>query len=99
MHGHQTRRDFMQTGGALALLAATTPPQPASAAEEARMSAAAFDHQHTRVPLPFDVKSLRGLSEKMMQSHWENNYSGAVNALNTVRGRLSQALSDANTPP
>jgi len=63
------------------------------------MSAAAFDHQHTRVPLPFDVKSLRGLSEKMMQSHWENNYSGAVNALNNVRGRLSQALSDANTPP
>jgi superoxide dismutase, Fe-Mn family len=99
MHDHQSRRDFMQVGGALALLAAAASSTPGQAAEEARMSAAAFDYQHTPAPLPFDVKSLKGLSEKMMQSHWENNYSGAVKALNTVRSRLSQALADANTPP
>jgi Fe-Mn family superoxide dismutase len=93
-----SRRNFMQAGGALAVLAASASP-PARAAEAARTSAAAFDYQHNPVPLPFDVKSLKGLSEKMMQSHWENNYSGAVKALNTVRGRLSQALADANTPP
>ena len=50
-------------------------------------------------PLPFDPKRLNGLSEKLLQSHWENNYVGAVKALNTVRGRLAQALADANTPP
>jgi superoxide dismutase, Fe-Mn family len=99
MHDHPSRRDFMQVGGALALLAATASSTSAQAAEETRKSAAAFDYQHTPVPLPFDVKSLKGLSEKMMQSHWENNYSGAVKALNIVRGRLSQALADANTPP
>lgn len=35
----------------------------------------------------------------MLQSHWENNYGGAVKALNTLRSRLAQALSDASTPP
>jgi Fe-Mn family superoxide dismutase len=34
-----------------------------------------------------------------MQSHWENNYSGAVKALNVVRSRLAQSLNDTNTPP
>ena len=59
----------------------------------------AFDYQHAPAPLPFDVKSLKGLSEKLIQSHWENNYTGAVKALNLVRGRLLQALNDTNTPP
>jgi Fe-Mn family superoxide dismutase len=59
----------------------------------------AFDYQHTPVALPFAAKALNGISEKLIQSHWANNYSGAVTALNVVRGRLKQALSDANTPP
>ena len=63
------------------------------------MNAEAFGYQHQPVPLPFDARSLKGLSEKLIQSHWENNYGGAVKALNTVRSRLAQALSDANTPP
>jgi hypothetical protein len=49
--------------------------------------------------LPFDARSLKGISEKLTQSHWENNYGGAVKALNTVRSRLAQALNDPNTPP
>jgi Fe-Mn family superoxide dismutase len=81
--------------------AATVIPSALNAAEEknARPSGNAFQHQHTAVPLPFDAKSLKGISEKLIQSHWENNYGGAVKALNTVRGRLTQALNDANTPP
>jgi superoxide dismutase, Fe-Mn family len=59
----------------------------------------AFDYQHAPVSLPFDAKSLKGLSEKLIQSHWENDYTGAVKALNVTRGRLTQALNDANTPP
>ena len=66
---------------------------------EATASAAAFDQQSTPVPLPFDPKSLMGISEKLIQTHWENNYTVAVKALNTLRGRLPQALSDPNTPP
>ena len=64
------------------------------------MNPPAFDNKHSPVPpLPFDPKNLSGLSVKLMQSHWENNYGGAVKALNTIRGRLTQALNDSNTPP
>ena len=94
-----SRRDFMRTSAAISLIAATGTLGRLAAAEETKMSAAAFDYQHVPVPLPFDAKSLKGISEKLIQSHWENNYGGAVKALNTVRGRLTQAMSDANTPP
>jgi Fe-Mn family superoxide dismutase len=63
------------------------------------MNMKAFEYQHAPVPLPFDARRLTGFSERLIQSHWENNYGGAVKALNTVRSRLAQALSDANTPP
>jgi Fe-Mn family superoxide dismutase len=59
----------------------------------------AFSYQHTPKPLPFEPKTLAGLSEKLLTSHWENNYSGAVKALNTVRSRLAAALADAELPP
>ena len=95
-----TRRDFLQGTATLSLLAAASVPTPGSAADAAIATAGgAFGYQHAPVALPFDVKSLKGLSEKLMQSHWENNYTGAVKALNLVRGRLAQALGDANTPP
>jgi superoxide dismutase, Fe-Mn family len=29
-------------------------------------------------PLPFDPAKLNGLSEKLIRSHWENNYIGSV---------------------
>ena len=67
--------------------------------KERVMNNDAFAFEHKPVPLPFDAKSLRGISEKLIQSHWENNYVGASKALNTVRARLVGALSDSNTPP
>jgi superoxide dismutase, Fe-Mn family len=91
-----SRRVFIQ--GAASLIAAGSLAARVEAAEEKSRSAA-FDYQAAPVPLPFDPKSLNGISEKLIQSHWENNYTGAVKALNAVRGRLSQALSDADTPP
>ncbi len=89
----------MQATAAASLIAATGITKQAEAAEGTKMTSSAFDYQHSPVALPFDAKSLKGISEKLIQSHWENNYTGAVKALNTLRGRLSQALSDANTPP
>jgi superoxide dismutase, Fe-Mn family len=93
-----TRRDFIQSTAALSLLAAST-LAPAVKAAEAGKANSAFDYKHTPVPLPFASGSLKGISEKLIQSHWENNYTGSVNALNTVRGRLTQALGDSSTPP
>jgi superoxide dismutase, Fe-Mn family len=63
------------------------------------ISGPAFDDQHAPIPLPFDPQKLNGLSARLMQSHWENNYGGAVKALNAIRSRLTQALNEASTPP
>lgn len=61
--------------------------------------AKAFQGQHTPKPLPFDPAKLRGLSEKLIRSHWENNYGGAVKALNTIEQRLAAMLPDKDLPP
>ena len=62
-------------------------------------SARAFRGQHQPKPLPFDASKLRGLSEKLIKSHWENNYSGAVKALNVVEQRLASMLTEKDLPP
>jgi Fe-Mn family superoxide dismutase len=93
-----SRRSFMQTTVATsAALAAGLADQSAAAQTTANRGALAY--QHEAVPLPFDAKSLKGISEKLIQSHWENNYKGSVAALNTVRSRLTQALNDTTVPP
>ena len=44
----------------------------------------------TPKPLPFDPTGLRGLSEKLLRSHYDNNYSGAVKKLAAVREELAR---------
>jgi superoxide dismutase, Fe-Mn family len=59
----------------------------------------AFEYRHLPLPLPFDAAKLNGLSERLIQSHWQNNYGGAVRALNAIRSRLTRALDDESPPP
>ena len=40
------------------------------------------------LPLPFDPAKLNGLSERLLQSHHQNNYSGAVKRLHAIRAEL-----------
>jgi len=40
-------------------------------------------------PLPFDPAALNGLSHKLMASHHQNNYGGAVKRLNAIRAQLA----------
>jgi len=94
-----TRRSLLQAAAVSTALAVPAAQSATPSDKEAAMNADAFGFQHTPVPLPFDASSLRGISEKLIRSHWENNYVGASKALNTVRGRLAQALGDADTPP
>jgi Fe-Mn family superoxide dismutase len=61
--------------------------------------APAFAGGHEPKPLPFDPARLRGLSERLIRSHWENNYGGAVKALNAVEQRLAAMLEDPDLPP
>jgi len=48
-------------------------------------------------PLPFDPAALRGLSEKLLTSHHQNNYVGAVKRLNAIRAQLA-VMPFATTP-
>src|SRR5262250_1132623 len=48
-------------------------------------------------PLPFDPKKLKGLSEKLLVSHHDNNYAGAVKRLNLIQQQLGSLPADA--PP
>ncbi len=72
---------------ATAFARAATPPLPA-----ARITP--FEIK----PLPFDPARIPGLSERLLKSHWENNYAGAIRALNNVRDRLAALRADKDTP-
>jgi Fe-Mn family superoxide dismutase len=52
---------------------------------------------HKVEPLSFDPAKLNGLSERMMRSHHENNYTGAVKNLNRAEQELAAVTKD--TPP
>ncbi|MDO8972416.1 superoxide dismutase [Reyranella sp.] len=47
--------------------------------------------------LPFDPAKVKGFSEKLLVSHYENNYSGAVKRLNAITAQLA-ALDVAAAP-
>lgn len=59
----------------------------------------AFSGGHKPQPLKFDPAKLTGLSEKLIRSHYDNNYIGSVRALNMIEGRLAAAMADKELPP
>jgi len=82
-------------GATLSLARGAVAQEPVTAAA-ARPAAFRGDHQPR--PLPFDPSKLRGLSERLIRSHWENNYGGSVRALNAVEGRLATMMQDPELP-
>jgi superoxide dismutase, Fe-Mn family len=103
----ESSMEYMNRRQALGRLAATgaglvaanaTGAAPIYAPAEAP-SVPALRGQHQPKPLPFDPAKLKGLSEKLIRSHWENNYQGAVRALNSVEQRLDAMLKDNDLPP
>lgn len=90
-----TRRQAIAAAAALApaIVAAQAPSAP-PAAPAAGLKLVPFEIK----PLPFDPTKLPGFSERLLKSHWENNYSGAVRALNAVRDRLATLRADRDTP-
>jgi len=59
----------------------------------------AFRGDRQAKPLKFDPAKLKGLSERLIRSHWENNYGGAIKALNTIERRLAALLPETDLPP
>src|SRR6266851_1794819 len=44
---------------------------------------------YAQKPLPCDPTRIRGMSEKLIRSHYENNYGGTVNRLNAIAAQLA----------
>jgi Fe-Mn family superoxide dismutase len=65
----------------------------------AQVRAESFAQIHQPKPLPFNSASLNGLSQRLIDSHWSNNYGGSVRALNETKRRLADALADRELPP
>jgi Fe-Mn family superoxide dismutase len=61
------------------------------------LSSREFQAQQARQPkpLPFDPTRLQGLSERLIRSHHENNYGGAVRRLGQIEAQLSALARDA----
>ncbi|MEO6338432.1 MAG: Fe-Mn family superoxide dismutase [Caulobacteraceae bacterium] len=84
------RRQMFAVGAALAAAvpaaasaAAPAPPPPVS--------------KFAPKPLPFDPKAVPGLSEKLLVSHHDNNYVGAVTRLGAITSAFA-ALDPATAP-
>jgi Fe-Mn family superoxide dismutase len=92
-----TRRDalIVAGAGAAAMSVAAAPADALSPLPPLP----AFAGNHQPKPLKFDPAKLPGLSEKLITSHWQNNYQGSVKALNTVEQKLLAALADKDFPP
>src|SRR5260370_31303465 len=95
---------IMAAGGAGAALTNLVGGEEVKAATEEQAATAipiarAFAGKHQPKPLPFDPAKLKGISEKLIKSHWENNYGGAVKTLNAVEQRLGAVLGDNDLPP
>jgi Fe-Mn family superoxide dismutase len=45
---------------------------------------------YTMKPLACDPTRIKGMSEKLLVSHYENNYGGAVNRLNAITTQLAE---------
>lgn len=92
-----SRRSVLGAIGTGAALASSSDALAVAIAQPA--SASGPGGRHRPVPLPFDPARLQGLSERLITSHWQNNYTGSINALNMVEGRLAAAMADPDFPP
>jgi Fe-Mn family superoxide dismutase len=93
-----TRREALETVawiGAAAALATSLRGGTARAEEAPAAKPPAYRGEHAIKPLPFDPTKLKGLSEKLLTSHHQNNYAGAVKRLNLIQQQLGSLPADA----
>ncbi len=84
------RRDIM--------IGAATGVVTAIAATTASAASATTVPPYEPKPLGLDPKGIKGLSEAILVSHYENNYTGAVRRLNAINAELAK-LDPAAAPP
>jgi superoxide dismutase, Fe-Mn family len=81
------RRRFIQSAGLLAGAAATGFASPALG--QSAQPTGAKPMTYVAKPLSLDPKAIKGISEKVLVSHYENNYVGAVKRLNAIGTQLA----------
>jgi Fe-Mn family superoxide dismutase len=86
------RRDILGAAGLAAAAAVTL----ASSSAQAQTPAPATGPYSIK-PLPFVPNAIQGLSERILVSHHDNNYAGAVRRLNTIHAQF-RALDVATAP-
>jgi Fe-Mn family superoxide dismutase len=80
------RRGILKVGGLASAGVLLTAPAGAAMGAEAAVAAKPFEAQ----PLPFDPKTIVGLSEKLLASHHTNNYGGAVKRLGAIQAEFAR---------
>jgi Fe-Mn family superoxide dismutase len=82
-------------GSIAGTVAATAVAARAAHAKDAKPAfAPVAPGKHKPVALPFNPAKLPGLSEKLLTSHHDNNYAGAVKNLNAVELELEKVTRD-----
>ena len=81
------RRDFIRgVGAAAASTAMLAGTQALAQGNQTGAKPMAYQPK----PMSFDPKSITGISEKVLVSHYENNYVGAVKRLNAIGAQLAE---------
>ena len=83
----QNRRDFIGIAAGVALAAGAS----------GALAQAPPKVEYEIKKLPFDPAKIKGLSEKLLVSHHDNNYAGAVKRLNAITAQLA-SLDMASAP-
>ena len=82
------RRKFIAGVGAAAASTAVFAGGQALAQGNQQIGAKAMSYQAK--PMPFEPKSIAGISEQVLVSHYENNYVGAVKRLKMIGTLLAE---------
>jgi Fe-Mn family superoxide dismutase len=92
------RRSFFNAGVGLATGVALATGLSATAASAQTGAPVSVRPQAYAIkPLPFDPQKIKGMSERILVSHYENNYVGAVKRLNSITDQLASL--DYDTAP
>jgi Fe-Mn family superoxide dismutase len=84
------RRSFIQGAGLVAAAASTAAFAGTPSFAQSNRQTGGQTMPYQAKPLSLDPKSISGISEKVLASHYENNYVGAVKRLNAIGAQLAE---------
>jgi len=84
------RRNFIQGVGLAAGAAAAVTLAEGPAFAQSPSPSGGRPMTYEPKPLSFDPKAIKGISEKVLVSHYQNNYVGAVKRLTAISGQLAE---------